>query len=128
MSRKNLMRGIFALLGVVAFPVMAQQIPVTDFARYSELDEVALSPTGEYLALAVPTANGKETNLHIIKLADGSVVKVMRFGQESHVRDVTWTDDDQITVARAKRFPMDIAELYRRMEAFLGKHIGPNAK
>ena len=35
-------------------------------------------------------------------MADGKTLKTLRFGQESHVIDVTWTDDDQITVARAK--------------------------
>lgn len=121
MSCKKITRGLSALLGIVALPVMAQQIPATDFARYAELDEVALSPTGEYLALAVPTADGKETNLHVIKLADGSVVKVMRFGQESHVRDVTWTADDQITVARAKRFPRE--EFTRSMGQLMSTNI-----
>src|SRR5688500_2698043 len=85
-----------ALLAIAALPAMAQQIPVTDFANYAELDEVALSPTGEYIALAVPTSDGKETNLQIVKLADGSVLKTLRFGQESHVINVTWTDDDQV--------------------------------
>ena len=104
---RNILARWTCALAIATAPAMAQQIPVTDFARYSELDEVALSPTGEYLALALPTADGKETNLQIVKLSDGSTVKTLRFGQESHVRDVTWTDDDQITVARAKRYPME---------------------
>jgi dipeptidyl aminopeptidase/acylaminoacyl peptidase len=106
MQSKSLARWTCALLAVAALPALAQQIPVTDFAKYAELDEVALSPTGEYLATAVPTPDGKETNLQIIKLADGSVVKTLRFGVGSHVMDVTWTNDETITVARAKRFPM----------------------
>ncbi|MCC8362194.1 S9 family peptidase [Lysobacter sp. A6] len=106
MHRKSFARLSLALAFAVAAPVaMAQQIPVTDFAKYADLDEVALSPTGEYIALAVPSVDGKETNLQIVKLADGSTVKTLRFGQESHVMGVTWTDDDQITVARAKRYP-----------------------
>lgn len=95
------------VLMLASVPAMAQQIPVTDFAKYAQLDEVALSPTGEYLALAVPTVDGKETNLQIIRLADGSNIKTFRFGQESHVRGVTWTDSEQVTVARARRFPME---------------------
>ncbi|BCT91356.1 prolyl oligopeptidase [Lysobacter helvus] len=105
MTRTLLARWTCAL-AFVAAPAMAQQIPASDFARYADLDEVALSPTGEYLALAVPSVDGHETNLQIVKLSDGSTVKTLRFGRESHVMDVTWTDDDEITVARAKRFPM----------------------
>jgi dipeptidyl aminopeptidase/acylaminoacyl peptidase len=106
MHRSALARWTCAL-AIAAAPAMAQQIPVTDFAKYAELDEVALSPTGEYLAMAVPTPDGKETDLQVVRVADGSAVKTLRFGQESHVMDVTWTDDDQITVARARRFPME---------------------
>lgn len=106
MHRKHLARWIGAL-ALAAAPAMAQQIPVADFARYPELDEVALSPTGEYLALAVPTPDGKETHLQIVRLSDNTSVKTLRFGRESHVVDVTWTADDTITVARAKRYPME---------------------
>lgn len=106
MQGKTLARLAGALV-LAAAPAVAQQIPVADFARYAQIDEVALSPTGEYLALALPTPDGKETNLHIVRLADNSTVKVLRFGQESHVRDVTWTDSERITVARARRYPME---------------------
>jgi len=93
------------LLAVAAAPAIAQQIPVTDFAKYPELDEVALSPTGEYLATAVPSPDGKETTLQVLKLADGSIVKTLRFGVNSHVTNILWTDDTQIAMERAKRYP-----------------------
>lgn len=102
----------FAPLAVLAAALLplaaqAQVIPAEDFARYAEIDEVALSPTGDYLAMAIPSVDGKETNLQIVKLADGSTIKTLRFGQESHVTGVTWTDDETVTVARARRFPME---------------------
>ena len=121
MPVQNSARLLGALIAIAAVPAMAQQIPVTDFAKYADLDEVALSPTGEYLALAVPTPDGKETNLQIVKIADGSVLKTLRFGQESHVVDVTWTDDDQVTVARAKRFPME--EFKRNMGELMSTNL-----
>jgi dipeptidyl aminopeptidase/acylaminoacyl peptidase len=120
MHRNTLARWACTLLFAAA-PATAQQIPAADFARYAELDEVALSPTGEYLATAVPTKDGKETMLQIVKLDDGSVVKAMRFGQESHVRDVTWTDDDELVVARARRFPME--EFTRSMGQLMSTNI-----
>jgi len=105
MQSKVLARASSALLALAAAQAGAQQIPVEDFAKYPDLEEAALSPTGEYLALAVPASSGKETNLQIFSLAEGKTVKTLRFGQESHVMDVTWTADDTITVARAKRYP-----------------------
>lgn len=105
MHLNTLARWCSVLLAIAAAPTIAQQISVEDFARYPELNEVALSPTGEYLALAVPTPNGKETNLQIFSLSAGKTIKTLRFGQESHVMDVTWTADDTLTVARAKRSP-----------------------
>lgn len=104
MFRTTLARWTGAL-AVAAFPAMAQQISVTDFARPAALDEVALSPTGEYLAMAVPNAANNETSLQIIRLSDGSAVKTLRFGQESHVTSVGWSDDDQLVMERAKRYP-----------------------
>jgi dipeptidyl aminopeptidase/acylaminoacyl peptidase len=122
MHRKPFARLSLALAFAVAAPAaMAQQIPVTDFAKYAEIDEVALSPTGEYVAMAVPTPDGKETNLQIIRLADGTMVKALRFGQESHVRDVVWTNDEEITVARAKRFPME--EFTRSMGQLMSTNL-----
>lgn len=106
MRRNSLFRWL-GVLALSASPALAQQIPISDFARYPDLDEAALSPTGEYIALAVPTPDGKETQLQIIRLSDNKNVKTLRFGQESHVVDVTWTADDTVTVARAKRFPME---------------------
>jgi dipeptidyl aminopeptidase/acylaminoacyl peptidase len=106
MQRTTLARWL-AALALVATPAMAQKIPVEDFAKYADIDEVELSPTGEYLALAIPKPDGKETNLQIVRLSDNTTIKTLRFGQEQHVSGVTWTGDETITVSRAKRFPME---------------------
>lgn len=109
-------------LALVAAPALhAQQLPASDFAKYAEIDEVALSPTGEYVAMAIPTPDGKETNLQIVRLADGSTIKTLRFGQESHVTDVTWTGDEWVTVARARRFPME--EFTRSMGELMSTNL-----
>ena len=120
MQRKQFAR-LACALALVAAPAMAQQIPVTDFAKHAELDEVSLSPTGEYLAMSVPNALDNETSLQIIRLADGSTVKTLRFGQESHVTNLIWTDDDQLVMERAKRFPGE--EFKRSMGQVMGTNI-----
>lgn len=111
MHRMPFVRLSLAFALATAAPAMAQQISIADFAKHAELEEVALSPTGEYLAMAVPSPDGKETDLQIVKLSDGSTVKTLRFGLEQHVKSLVWTDDDQIAMERAKRYP---GEEFRR--------------
>lgn len=84
-------------------------VPVEDFAKHSEISDIALSPTGDYVALAVPTQNGTETQLQIIKLDANGATQVLRFGKMNHVTDLIWTADDRITVARARMEPLKAA-------------------
>jgi len=81
-------------------------VPAMDFARHPEIADVRLSPTGEYVALAVPTADGMETQLQILKLDGSGKTQVLRFGKMMHVNDLVWTADDRITVSRAKMEPL----------------------
>src|SRR5690606_20250934 len=75
-----------------------------------------LSPSGEYVAMGVPTDDGLETRLEVVELATGKS-QVMRFGPQQHVSDITWTADDQLVVSRAtmeplKALPTTRGELY----------------
>ena len=83
-------------------PFAAAQTPSPeDFAKHSEISEAVISPTGEYIALAVPSADGKETHLHIGR-TDGSGKPVaLRFGVNEHITDLVWTDDKRLVVSRA---------------------------
>ena len=83
----------------------AAQVPVEDFARHEEISSASLSPTGEYVALAVPTEDGMETRLHVVRLDNGDT-QVLRFARGQHVTDLVWSDDKQIVVARAKMEPL----------------------
>lgn len=84
----------------------AQEVPVEDFARHSEIFSASLSPTGEYVALAVPTEDGMETQLQVVKLDGSGDTQVLRFARGQHVTDLLWSDDEQIVVARAKMEPL----------------------
>lgn len=94
-----------ALLALCSTDTTAQAIPVEDFARHAEFNEVALSPTGQYAALTVPEPDGTETRLEIVEIATGKT-QVLRFGKREHVADVTWTADDQVVVSRARLQPL----------------------
>ena len=80
-------------------------IPAADFAKRPEAWEVALSPTGEYAAIAVPTADGMETKLEVVEFATGKT-QALRFARQQHVIDVIWTADDQVVVSRARMEPL----------------------
>jgi dipeptidyl aminopeptidase/acylaminoacyl peptidase len=83
----------------------AQALSVEDFSKRPEAWEVSLSPSGEYVALAVPTADGMETRLEVTEIATGKT-QIMRFGRQQHVSDVVWTADDQLVVSRAEMEPL----------------------
>ncbi|MCI4568818.1 prolyl oligopeptidase family serine peptidase [Lysobacter sp. CFH 32150] len=106
MQRNCIAHWTCALFAIAAIPAAAQQIPVTDFAKRSEAWGATLSPTGEYAAIEVPTPDGLETQLQIVKLDGSGKTQVLRFGRMEHVSDVTWTADDQVVVARARLEPL----------------------
>ena len=80
-------------------------IPVEDFARHPEIFSASLSPTGRYIALAVPSEDGTETRLEIVDLESGDT-QVLRFAGGQHVTDLVWSDVEQIVVSRAKIEPL----------------------
>ncbi len=93
-----------ALLIAPVAQAAAQEKPAIDFARFSEIYSVSLSPTGEYVALAVPTKDYKETTLQIVSLKEGGKTQTLRFGSQQQVSDGLWRDDEQVVVSRARPF------------------------
>lgn len=87
-------------------PASAQSWSVDDFARHAEVNEVALSPRGDYVALAVPTESGTATELRIVPIDPDAPTRTLRFRGNNHVTDVAWTADEQLTVARATMEPL----------------------
>ncbi len=92
------------LLPCAAF---AQQPTARDFARWGEVNEVALSPDGKYIAMGVPTADNRETQLQVVPLDGVGKTQILRFGNMEHVSDITWSADNIITVARATNMALE---------------------
>jgi len=105
MKRAVLVRCLAALALALCAPAMAQIIPVEDFTKRPEAWEVSLSPSGNHVALAVPIADGMETQLQIVELATGKT-QVLRFARQQHVTGIVWTADDRVVVSRAKMEPL----------------------
>jgi dipeptidyl aminopeptidase/acylaminoacyl peptidase len=80
----------------------AQAPTAEDFAKHSEISEAVISPTGKYVALAVPTPDGRETQLHIVR-TDGGKPSAHRFGKNEHIIDIVWTTDERVVVSRARK-------------------------
>ncbi len=99
------LKWVALLAALASAPAWAQLIPVEDFSKHGKVSGVTLSPSGKHVALATPTDDGMETQLHILAL-DGSSSQILRFGRQQHVSGVTWTADDQIVVSRAKMEPL----------------------
>lgn len=102
----KILNGWAALLStILCAQANAQDIPTLDFAKHPEVYEVALSPGGKHVAIAVPTPDGLETQLQIVDLASGST-QLLRFGKLEHVSDVIWASDDRVVLARATNMPL----------------------
>ena len=97
---------LFALLLAPCAGAYAQAPTAQDFSRHSEIAEVSLSPDGKYVAMAVPSADGMETQLHIVPLDGAGKVQALRFGRQQHVAGIVWSDNDQVVVERAEMEPL----------------------
>lgn len=95
----------FAFIAALLFALASNARPLEpeDFARRAEISEAVISPTGKYVALAVPTADGRETQLHIVRTDGGKPPAPLRFGNDQHITDLTWTDDERLVVSRAEK-------------------------
>ncbi|MBP3984840.1 S9 family peptidase [Pseudoxanthomonas helianthi] len=99
-------RHAIALAAVLSAPVSAQSPTALDFSKHAEISDIALSPDGKHIALAVPSADGMETQLHVVALDGQGTVQAMRFGRQNHVANIVWSDNDQVVVARARMEPL----------------------
>lgn len=92
------------ILGLLALGMLfasaagaAEPLTARDFARVGRFGAVEISPTGEYLAAAVPGTN--ETNLAVIRLKDMAVIGGARGGEYRHVMRFWWASPNRILVA-----------------------------
>jgi len=79
----------------------AKDIDVRDFFRHSEVNDIELSPTGEFLAVTVPQDD--RTLLAVLRTADKGIVAKWDYGENMHVVDVTWVNDERFLVRVAEK-------------------------
>lgn len=115
-----------AVLALLAPHLAAAQSPShMDFARNAEVYGVSISPDGKHVAMAIPSADGLETQLHIVPLDGNGEAQALRFGAQNHVTGVVWSDNDQVVAARARMEPLR-AVPYSRGELVSSRIDGKN--
>lgn len=84
---------------------LAEPLRIDDLARHAELNEVRLSPSGEFLARSVPSPDGKETRLQVLRVDGAGTLRELHFSPKGHVADLEWASDTQIVMSRANNRP-----------------------
>lgn len=99
------MRIIVLCLGCIgAFAQAAAQaetIPLRDFVRRAEFEQVKLSPDGAYLAISIPGED--RTGLAIMRIADRKITGALNFRDQEHVSNFWWVSDKRVVVSLAKK-------------------------
>ena len=90
-------------------------IPVRDFARQPEFESVKLSPTGQYLAVAMRRDGAKI--LVVLRHDTLDVASVVKFNAPNEVDRFYWANDERLLVSLAitygsYEFPMSTGELH----------------
>lgn len=125
MMRMPYLARLAALCMLFPAVALAQRPAPEDFARRAEVNEVAISPDGKHVAMAVPSADGMETQLHIVPLDGSGTVQALRFGRQEHVSGIIWSDNNQVVVSHAKMEPLK-AQPYSLGELFTSDISGKN--
>jgi len=94
-------------LGVILFFLsslsVAKPIPLELFAKKPQFNSVKLSPDGKHLAATAPSGN--QTALVIIDRKNMQVSNVFRFGENEHVDEFYWVNDERLVFTRHLKKP-----------------------
>lgn len=123
MHNRFLWRGAIVTAACFAMNLNAQVPSIEDFAKRSQISDIALSPTGNEIAMTVPSADGLESRLEIVPLTDTGKGRAFRFGPQMHVTDIVWTADDRLVVSKADMEPLKAAP-YSQGELFTTDSLG----
>ncbi|MCD9028204.1 S9 family peptidase [Luteimonas sp. BDR2-5] len=107
-----------ALLGLACMALPAMALPPVDVAIHADeggFRDVRLSPTGEYLAVTIPS--GDHTVFAVLRRDSRAVVGNFQFPKGVHVADFWWANAGRVLIAVAERFgsrdyPSATGELY----------------
>lgn len=115
-----------------AFVPTSIEVAVERIVREADFEDIALSPTGEYLAATVP--KGERTVLAVLRRNDKAVTAVFEMEGKTHVTDFEWVSDTRLVLSIGERFdrlerPVPTGELFALDATGRGAEIlaGPRA-
>ena len=87
-------------LAALAFPAVAQ-VDLTPYLKEDVYGDIKISPTGEYYAVTVPTAD--RTVLAVIRRSDKKFTARVGGPKQSDIADFHWVNDQRVLVSMAQR-------------------------
>jgi dipeptidyl aminopeptidase/acylaminoacyl peptidase len=90
-----------AALFIASTPQAADPLPTESFFRPADNQMVRVSPTGRYLALTAPAAEG--SRLAIIDMASMKVTAVFSVMRQHHVDEFFWVDAERVVFNTYKK-------------------------
>lgn len=125
-------RVVVAILLAMLPPAGAWALDVQDFVRTGSFEDLKISPRGDYFAATVPLDD--RTALAILRRSDNALVATANLGENTHVSEFTWVDDDRVLFSDARKFgrldqPQMAGNLYvtsasgARTEILVGQHV-----
>ncbi len=91
------------------------RIDLEPFVAENRIDNIKISPTGEYYAMTVPVEG--QTSLAITRRADGKITGSVRFRRGTHVDRFWWVSNDRVVMSLTETLgtrdePMATGELW----------------
>lgn len=84
-------------------PAAAQTVPVEAFAKGSPFSMPRLSPTGEFLAVAIDLGEGNNA-LQVLRLADMQPTALLRLPRYESPYQIAWVGDKRLVIAKGRKY------------------------
>ena len=87
----------FAFALLLAGAAVAQEIPLSEFAKLPLFDDIKISPTGKYLAATVRD-NDDRHNLVFMDLRTNEVTTVIQGRKRDEIVNYIWANDERVVI------------------------------
>jgi dipeptidyl aminopeptidase/acylaminoacyl peptidase len=95
---------VLLLVSSVFSSTVRAEVPLRDFARWADFEDIRLSPNGDYIAMTKMIDD--HVALGFIRLADFTATGGLNFGKMDHVVDFWWVGPDRVVATLGISFGM----------------------
>lgn len=103
----------------------ADVVPTRDFFRDSEFQDIALSPSGRYLAVTLP--RGSRTLAGVVDLKTRKIAAGLNFSEFDHAQDLQWISDDRFVFRVLQKYGLFFDGLFSNTFLFASDADGGRA-